>query len=439
MTDSTPNQGDVGGPPPPAAQGHDPRQRLIETYHAALRTAEPAALLAPYLTGDGPRPALILAFGKASLPMARAALAAYPGVPTLVVPPRGTADLSAPAGAEVWPASHPVPDATSAAAAEEALRRLAALGEDDEALILVSGGGSALLSAPAGVSLEEKQALTRELLRSGASIGEINTVRRHLSRVKGGQLARATRARVRALLLSDVVGDDPSVVASGPTVPDPTTFADAEAVLDRYGLAAPGARAHFRSGAPDTPDELPRVTNTVIGSNRRLLEAARAHLEAQGVRAVILGDTFEGEARELAGFHASLVRSVRDFGTPVPAPVVLLSGGEATVTLRGQGVGGRNQEFALALALALGEDGIYALSAGSDGVDGSSEAAGALLTPDTLRRARALGLDARRALDENDSGSFFGRLGDGLLTGPTGHNLNDLRALWVEPGTEATP
>ena len=405
----------------------DLRALLEGTYRAALAAASPEVLLQGHLGGE--RPDFILAFGKASLPMARAALRAYPGVPTLIVPPAGTADLSAPPEALVMPGAHPVPDERSAAAADEALKRLAALQEGQEALILVSGGGSALMAAPDGVTLAQKQALTKELLRAGADISEINTVRRHLSRVKGGRLAQATRARVRALLLSDVVGDDPSVIASGPTVPDATTFADALAVLERYGIAAPPARAHFQAGALDTPDTLPNVTNTIVGSNRLLLEAAQKHLADQGVPSVILGDTFEGEARELARFHASVVRSVQQHGSPARAPVVLLSGGEATVTLNGDGVGGRNQEFALALALALGEHGVHAISAGSDGVDGSSEAAGAFLTPDTLERAQALGLDARAFLNRNDSGSFFARLGDALVTGPSGHNLNDFRAL----------
>lgn len=405
----------------------DVRALLERTYHAALRAASPAELLRPHL--GGPRPDFILAFGKAGLPMARAALAAHPGVPTLVIAPAGTEHLAVPPGATVRLGAHPVPDERSVQAAEEALRRLGELREDQTALILVSGGGSSLMAAPDGVTLAQKQVLTRDLLRAGADIGEINTVRRHLSRTKGGRLAQATRARVRALLLSDVVGDDVSVIASGPTVPDPTTFADALAVLDRYGIAAPEARAHFTSGAPDTPDKLPRATHRVIGSNRLLLAAAQRHLESEGVRAVILGDTFEGEARDLARFHASLARSVEEFGSPVPAPVVLLSGGEATVTLRGDGVGGRNQEFALALLLALGERGLFALSAGSDGVDGSSEAAGAFLTPDSLARARALGLDPRDFLARNDSGTFFQRLGDALVTGPSGHNLNDFRAL----------
>ncbi|OLV18279.1 glycerate kinase type-2 family protein [Deinococcus marmoris] len=409
------------------------RSLLEQAYRAALEAASPAQLLAPHLKGE--KPDFILAFGKAALPMARAALAAYPGVETLVIAPSGTENLELPAEATLMLSSHPVPDASSAAAAEAALERLGALKEGQHALVLVSGGGSALMAAPDGVTLEQKQALTRELLRAGADIGEINTVRKHLSRSKGGRLAAATRAKVTALLISDVVGDDPSVIASGPTVPDITTFAQALAVLDRYTIAAPEVRVHFQAGAdgkvPETPDNLPHVTNTIIGSNRHLLEAAQRYLEGQGVRAVILSDSFEGEASELAKAHAAIARSVQQFGNPVAAPVVLLSGGEATVTLRGDGVGGRNLEFALALLLALGEDGFYALSAGSDGVDGSSPAAGSFLTPDSFLRARAAGLDGRDSLERNDSGSFFTALNDTLITGPSGHNLNDLRLIAV--------
>lgn len=415
------------------------RRALLEgSYRAALEAVAPARLLAPYLAE--PRPEFVLAFGKAGLPMLRAALEAYPGVPGLAVPPRGTPDLAAPPGAEVRPGSHPLPDEHSVRAAQQALARVRSLPEGTRLLVLVSGGGSALLSAPWGVTLAQKQALTRDLLRAGATIEEINAVRKHLSRVKGGRLAQATRAQVHALLISDVIGDDPSVIASGPTAPDPTTFADALAVLDRYGVAAPEACAHLRAGVqgerPETPKpgELEHVDHTVIGSNRLLLEAARVFLEGQGMRAVILGDTFAGEARDLAGFHASLVQSIRAHGTPFPGPLVLLSGGEATVTVRGDGRGGRNQEFALGLLDALGERGVYALSAGSDGIDGSSDAAGAFLTPDSLARARQLGLDPRDFLARNDSGTFFAALGDALVTGPSGHNLNDYRAILVEEG-----
>lgn len=412
------------------------RALLEHSLRAALEAVAPGRLLVPHLTG--PRPDLVLAFGKAALPMLRAALEAYPGVPGLAVPPRGTPDLGALPGVEVLLGSHPIPDEHSVRAAEAALARVRALPAGARLLVLVSGGGSALLGAPWGVTLAQKQALTRDLLRAGAAIREINAVRKHLSRVKGGRLAQVTRAQVRALLLSDVIGDDPSVIASGPTAPDSTTFADALTVLDRYGVRAPEARVHLTAGIrgdlPETPKpgELPHVENSVIGSNRVLLEAARRFWEGQGLRAVILGDTFAGEARDLAGFHASLVRSVRDHGTPFQGPVVLLSGGEATVTVRGDGRGGRNQEFALWLLQELGERGVHALSAGSDGIDGSSGAAGTFLTPDSLARARTLGLDPRNFLARNDSATFFAALGDALVTGPTGHNLNDYRALVVE-------
>ena len=411
------------------------RALLKAAYREALAAVAPDKLLAPYLTE--PRPDYVLAFGKAALPMLRAALSAYPGVPGLAVPPSGTADLSMPPGAEVLPASHPVPDGRSTHAAETALAQVAALPAGSRLLLLVSGGGSALLSAPWGVTLAQKQALTRELLRAGAPIEEMNAVRKHLSHIKGGRLAAATQAEIRALLISDVIGDDPSVIASGPSVPDSTTFAEALAVLERYRIAAPEARAHFAAGVrgeiAETPKDLPHVQNTIIGSNRLLLEAAQKSLEARGVRAVILSDTFGGEARDLAGFHASIVGSIRQHGSPLAAPVVLLSGGEATVTLSDKaGIGGRNQEFLLWLLRNLGERGVDALSAGSDGIDGSSPAAGAFLTPDSCARARAAGLDIADFLVRHDSGSFFAALGDGLITGPSGHNLNDLRAIWVE-------
>ena len=427
----------------------DFRALLHGAFLHALQAASPGRLLEPFLYTQ-PAPDLILAVGKASVPMTRAALDAYPGVPALVITPRGPADhlrpgdvppgdvLPGPAlsgHAEVLHAPHPVPDAASEHAAQRALARLGALGAGGRALVLISGGGSALLSLPRGVTLAQKQALTRDLLGSGADIHEINTVRRHLSGVKGGQLAAATRAHVHSLILSDVVGDEPAVIASGPTVPDPTTHADALAVLDRYGLPAPEARAHLGSGAPDTPHDLPNATWEVIGSNRTFLEAARTFIEARGLPAVILGDTFTGEARSLAAFHAAVIHSIRTHGTPLTPPVVLLSGGEATVTLTpGAGRGGRNLEFALALLTGLavtgpGLRGVHALSAGTDGQDGSSPAAGAFLAPDSLLRAGHLGLDPREFLRRQDSHTFFEALGDTLHTGLTGHNLNDFRAV----------
>lgn len=414
----------------------DVRRLLENTYRAALEAVSPEHLLQPHLTGA--RPDFVLAFGKVAVPMARAALESFPGIPALVVPPEGAPTTGLPAHVEIIPGRHPVPDESSVRAAEAALARLSALRDHQEALVLVSGGGSALLCAPDGVTLGQKQALTLDLLRGGADIGEINTVRKHLSRIKGGRLAAATRASVRALLISDVVGDSPATIASGPTVPDRTTFADALTVLDKYGLHAPEARAHFLEGVagevPDTPKTLPNVTNTVIGGGRLLLEAAQASLEVQGVPTLILGDAYTGEVSRLARFHAATVRSVLERRGPAAPPLVLLSGGEATVVVRGDGVGGRNQEFALWLLRELGDLGVYALSAGSDGIDGSSDAAGAFLTPNSLGRAQAAGLDMDDFLARNDSGTFFARLGDAFVTGPTGNNLNDLRLISVGLG-----
>lgn len=417
---------------------HDPRALLEGAFWHALHAASPGRLLEPYLRGPSapglPAPDLILAVGKASVPMARAALNAYPDTPTLIVKPHGPPDPAPwPTQVEVIQAGHPLPDDASVRASHAALARMRALGADQTALVLISGGGSALLCAPDGVTLAHKQALTDALLRSGADIHEINTVRKHLSAVKGGRLAQATAARVRTLLLSDVVGDPPGMIASGPTVPDPTSAADALRVLDRYHLSAPEARAHLTSGAPDTPGDLPRATHQVIGSNRTLLEAAARYLRDQGVKAVILGDTFTGEARALAAFHAQIIRSVQAHATPFAPPLVLLSGGEATVTLGPDaGRGGRNQEFALALLTELGPSGlpgVHALSAGSDGRDGSSSGTGAFLTPDSLDRAGHLGLDPLEFLARHDAHTFFQALGDVLHTGLTGHNLNDFRAV----------
>ncbi|ULH14159.1 glycerate kinase (plasmid) [Deinococcus sp. KNUC1210] len=422
----------------------DFRALLTETYRAALAATDAGLLVRAHLPAAPP--ALIVSVGKASLPMLGAALSAYPGAPFLAVAPDGPEVGAAVQAAadrqqgEILYAGHPVPDQRSVRAAERFLEQVGTLAPGDELLVLISGGSSALLCAPWGLTLEQKQALTRELLGSGASIQELNTVRKHVSRIKGGrlaQVAQARQARVTALLLSDVIGDDPSVIASGPTVPDPTTFADALKVLERYGVQHSAARAHLKRGARgelnETPKAFHELRQQVIGSNRLLLDAAAQSLEARGIPAVILGDTFGGEARELAAMHAALVRSVRGFGTPVRAPVALLSGGEATVTVRGSGVGGRNHEFALALLLELGERGLWALSVGSDGVDGSAAAAGAFLTPDSWQRARHLGLDLQTALHNNDSGTLFAALGDALITGPTGQNLNDLRILLIGP------
>jgi hydroxypyruvate reductase len=410
------------------------RERLVASFRAAVAATDPGRLVAERLPSE--RPALVLAVGKAALPMVEAVEAAFPGVPGLATAPDGH---GGPTGSvEVVEAAHPVPDERSVAAAARALELARGLGEDDLLLVLVSGGGSALWCAPAGLSLADKRATTHALLRSGAGIAEMNAVRKHLSAIKGGRLAAATRARVLALVLSDVPGDDLATVASGPTVPDPTTFADALAVLDAYGLDAAPARAALARGlrgeAPESPTALPRAKTRVVGSAWHLLEAARGWWEAEGdgARVAILSDRFTGEARELARVHADLVRSIRAHGAPFAPPVVLLSGGEASVTVRGGGRGGRNQELALWLAWHLGpEAGVWGIACDSDGIDGNTEAAGAIVAPDTLARAAAAGLDVRAALGANDAHAVFAALGDLVVTGPTRSNLNDYRAIVV--------
>jgi glycerate 2-kinase len=420
-----------------AAEGVNPRELLEASFRAALAATDPGRLTEKHLP-DTP-PDAVIAVGKAAPAMLRAVLERFPGVPSLLIAPPGL-DVAGVAATRKVQAGHPVPNENSVLAANEALSLASGLTDGQRLLVLVSGGGSALMSAPWGVTLAQKQALTSALLASGASIGGLNTVRKHLSRVKGGRLAAATQARVTSLLLSDVVGDDPATIASGPTVADPGTFADALKVLDRYSLHAPEARRHLELGAAGGLSETPkpvseldrRVSTTIIASGRLLLEAALAILHSQGVAAEVISATLTGEARDLATQHAKLIHTARQRGG---GPVVLLSGGEATVTLGANpGSGGRNHEFALALLLELGPAGIYALSAGSDGIDGSSGAAGAFLTPDSWERAQALGLDAAEALARHDSSPFFARLGDQLVTGPTGTNLNDFQAVWVGEG-----
>ena len=317
--------------------------------------------------------------------------------------------------------------------------RVRGVAADDLVLCLLSGGGSALLPLPAeGLSLEEKQALTRALLRSGATIGEINTVRRHLSRIKGGRLGVACHpARLVTLAISDVPGDHPADIASGPTAPDETTCADALAVLARYGIAVPTAarsaleRGTWESVKPGDP-RLASAEFRIVAAPQASLEAAARVAAGQGVQPVILSDRLEGEAREVGRQMAAQVQSVLERGEPCRPPCLLLSGGETTVTVRGNGCGGRNVEFLLGFGTALGPcEGVYALAADTDGVDGMAAVAGALWHPDTLVRAAAHGLDPREFLDANDAHGFFGALGDSVVTGPTLTNVNDFRAVLV--------
>ncbi len=338
-------------------------------------------------------------------------------------------------------AAHPVPDPIGERAAQRLLDLLRGLTSDDLVLTLVSGGGSSLLPlALPGITLADKQSLNRALLASGATISEMNCVRRHLSAIKGGRLAAACRpARVLNLLLSDVPGDDPIDIASGPTVPDPTTCADALEILRRYDIpVAEQVRAALESGQGESikpgDDRLPNIETRFIATPLMALEAAAKVARQVHLPVHILGDAIEGEARDVATTMAGLARHVARRAQPFAAPCVLLSGGETTVTVRGKGRGGRNVEFLLALGIALdGTRGIHALAADTDGVDGQDEIAGAVLTPDTLARARALGLRPRRHLDDNNGHGVFEALGDSVITGPTLTNVNDFRAILVAP------
>ena len=409
----------------------DPRLLLRQLLDAALASAQPVHCLPPHLPEPPAGRTVVVGAGKAAAAMARAVEHHWDGpLEGLVVTRYGH---RVPTRAiEVVEAAHPVPDAGGREAAARILALAETLGADDLALCLVSGGGSALLTLPApGIALADKQAVTGLLLRSGAAIGEINAVRKHLSAIKGGRLGAACHpARVVSLLISDVPGDDPAVIGSGPTVPDPTTFADALSVLRKYGISEPTAVIrHLQRGQDETPkgDDLRLVgaETRIVATPARALAAAAAVAREAGCRPVVLGDALEGEARDLGHAHASLARDAAP-GT------VLLSGGEATVTVTGDGRGGPNAEYALALASALdGAPGIFGIACDTDGIDGTEDNAGALVTPDTLARSRAAGEDAAARLAANDAYGFFAALDDLVMTGPTLTNANDFRAILV--------
>jgi hydroxypyruvate reductase len=381
---------------------------------------------------------VVVGGGKAAGAMAAAVEAHWAGpLSGLVICPYGYALPNS--SIEVAEASHPVPDAAGQRAAARMLASLEGLTEDDLVLALISGGGSALMSLPAAVlTLDDKRQVTRGLLLCGASIDEINCVRKHLSAIKGGRLAAAAwPAPVQALIMSDVPGDDPAIIASGPTVGDPTTRQDALAILDRYRLDVPFAvRSYLKSPDSETPKpgdpRLARSRFTVVARPAEALAAAAVVARAAGVTPVLLGDTIEGESREVARAFAGMALSAARAGMPAPPPCVLISGGETTVTVRGKGKGGRDREFALALTIALsGRHGISAIACDTDGIDGSADAAGALALPDSLARAVGKGLDARALLANNDAGTFFEALGDQVVTGPTRTNVNDFRAIYI--------
>jgi hydroxypyruvate reductase len=407
-------------------------------FDAAIAAAQPDKTLPAYLPKPPKGRTLVVGCGKAAGSMAKAVEDHWSGELSGMVVTRYGYGVPT-QRIEVVEASHPVPDEAGRRGAERMLQMVQGLTANDLVLFLVSGGGSALLSLPApGLTLADKQAINKALLKSGANITEMNCVRKHLSAVKGGRLAAACApARVVTLAISDIPGDDPAVIASGPTVADATTFADARAILEKYGITEPRAVIdHLRSAKDETPKPGdPRLGNTelhMVATPQMSLEAAAETARNAGITPVILGDAIEGEAREVAIVHAGIARQVRRHGQPAKTPCVLLSGGETTVTVRGKGRGGRNAEFLLALAVALGgEPGIHALAGDTDGVDGTEDNAGALLTPDSLVRGAASRVDAKKMLADNDGYSFFSAIGDLVVTGPTMTNVNDFRAILI--------
>ncbi len=415
------------------------RALLLQMFQAAIASAQPMVCIPPHLPAPPRGRLIVIGAGKASAAMARAVEQNWPGpLGGLVVTRYGYAVPCE--HINIVEAAHPVPDAAGMHAAQQMLERVRGLSEDDLVLCLVSGGGSALLPLPAeGLTLDMKQTVSRALLRSGATISEMNCVRRHLSAIKGGRLGAACHpARVLTLLISDVPGDRPIDIASGPTVGDPTTCADALGIMRRYSIELPqpvldilesGRGESIKPGDP----RLARSTVRMIATPQMALEAAAAVARNAGIAPHILGDALEGEARDVGQVLAGIAVQVAERGQPVAAPCVLLSGGETTVTVRGNGRGGRNVEFLLSLAIALdGHPRIHALAGDTDGVDGQEEIAGATIAPDSLARAWASGLRPKEMLDNNDGHSLFTALGDSVITGPTLTNVNDFRAILIE-------
>ncbi len=424
----------TGSPRPVAA-----RTLLRNLFDAAVASAQPAVCVPQHLPAPPRGRLIVVGAGKASAAMARAVEDHWAApLAGLVVTRYG---YGVPCERiEIVEAAHPVPDEAGLRAAQRILERVHGLDADDLVLCLLSGGGSALLPLPiAGISLTMKQTVNRALLASGASISELNCVRRHLSAIKGGRLAAACfPARVLTLLISDVPGDRPIDIASGPTAADPTTSADALDIVARYGITLPApVREALEDGRgesvkPGDP-RLARSDLKIIATPQMALEAAARVARAAGISAHILSDAVEGEARDVGKVLASIAMQIADRGQPFVPPCVLLSGGETTVTVRGNGRGGRNVEFLLSLAIALeGKPRIHALAADTDGVDGSEEIAGAHLAPDSLDRARAQGLRPKDMLADNDGHRFFAALDDSVVTGPTLTNVNDFRAIFIE-------
>jgi glycerate 2-kinase len=421
----------------------DPRRLLVESYRAAVAAADPLLVIPSHLPPPPAGRTLAVGAGKAAASMAAALERHWPRDAALsgLVITRYAHSLPT-ERVRVVEAGHPVPDESGEAAAREILDSVRKLGKDDLLLVLVSGGGSSLLALPApGVTMSGLKEVTRQLLMCGAPIQEINTVRKHLSAVQGGRLAAECRARILALVISDVTGDDPTHIASGPCAPDPTTYRDALDILAKHAVDPPAeVEAHLEGGLRGAIAETPkpgdrafaRTENRVVATAHRSLEAAAEVFRAHGITPAILGDSITGEAQEVGKVMAAIAREIRAHGAPFKPPVALISGGECTVTVRAKGRGGRCSEFLLSLGLELdGLAGVHAIAADTDGVDGSEDNAGALLGPDSLQRAGSSGLDAKKLLAGNDAWAFFSGIGDLVVTGPTLTNVNDYRAILI--------
>ena len=421
-----------------------PRELLLGSFKAAVAAADPLHIVPPHLPKPPQGRTLVVGAGKAAAAMALAVEQHWPSA----APLDGTVITRYAHGLltnriTVIEAGHPVPDEAGEAAAKRILDGVRRLSKDDLLLVLVSGGGSSLLSLPVEpISMADLKAVTAELLRCGATIQEINTVRKHLSLIQGGRLAAACKAKILALVISDVTGDDPTHIASGPCAPDPTTYKDALDVLERHDCRIPEtvrdtlARG-IRGELAETPKPVDKAVfanteNRVIATAQQSLQAAAAFFEANGVRAAILGDSVTGEAREVAKVYAALAREVKAHGQPWRPPMALISGGECTVTVKGNGRGGRCAEFLLSLVNDLqGADGIHALACDTDGIDGSEDNAGAIAAPGSFARAAQLGVRADKLLENNDGYGYFSALGDLVVTGPTRTNVNDYRAILI--------
>ena len=413
------------------------QQFLLEMFNTAVQSVSAEATVPQHLPPAASGKTIVIGAGKAAASMAQAVEAHWSGsVGGRVVTRYGH---GAPCKSiTVVEASHPVPDAAGQEAAEQILQIVSELHQDDLVICLISGGGSSLLALPAsGITLKDKQSINKALLRSGATIAEMNCVRKHLSAIKGGQLAAAcSPAQVVTLIISDVPGDDPAVVASGPTVPDPTTLANAQDILSRYAIDVAGnVQRHLANAENETPKPgdavFQRMSTKIIATAQQSLAAAAQFAEQAGYTPLVLGD-LEGESRDVASVHAGIARQVARYGQPAAAPCVILSGGETTVTVRGNGRGGRNAEFSLSLAIALqAESNVYAIACDTDGIDGTEDNAGCIVTPDILARARDAGMNPTDYLENNDGYGFFSALDALVVTGPTRTNVNDFRAIVI--------